>query len=87
MTFFYISDDFENDVRRCIRSWERQDHIIITGATIEGQIREFIGTVQTIDRDPGRAEGKPWRVMIRELTSACQVPVPRVPSTSLSSLA
>ena len=41
---FYISDDFENDVRRCIRSWERQDAIIITGATIEGQIKEFIGT-------------------------------------------
>jgi hypothetical protein len=83
---FYISDDFENDVRRCIRSWERQDPIIITGATIEGQIKEFIGTVQTIDRDPGRAEGKLWRVMIRELTPSSQVPIQRAPS-ALSSLA
>ena len=84
---FYISDDFENDVRRCIRSWERQDPIIITGATIEGQIKEFIGTVQTIDRDPGRAEGKLWRVMIWELTPSSQAPVQRAPSTLLSSLA
>jgi hypothetical protein len=51
MTFFYISDDFANDVRRCIRSWGRQDPIIITRATIEGQIKVYIGTVQTIDRD------------------------------------
>jgi hypothetical protein len=86
MTFFYINDDFENDVRRCIRSWERQDPIIITGATIEGQIKEFIGTVQTIDRDPGRAEGKLWRVMIRELTPSSQMAVQRAPST-LSGLA
>ena len=78
MTFFYIGDDFENDVRRCIRSWERQDLIMITGATIEGEIKEFIGTVQTIDRDPGRAEGRLWRVMIREHTPSSQVSVQRV---------
>jgi hypothetical protein len=87
MTFFYISDDFENEVRLCIRSWERQNPIIITGATIEGQIKEFVGTVQTIDRDAGRAEGKLWRVMIRELTPSSQAPVQRASSTLLSSLA
>jgi hypothetical protein len=47
MTFFYISDDFENDIRRCIQSWERQDRITITGVTVEGQIKDLTGTVQT----------------------------------------
>jgi hypothetical protein len=36
MTFFYISDDLENDVRRCIQSWERQYPIAIRGLTVEG---------------------------------------------------
>jgi hypothetical protein len=35
MTFFYISDDLENDVRRCIQSWERQYPIAIRGLTVE----------------------------------------------------
>jgi hypothetical protein len=41
MTFFYISDDFEDDVRHCIQSWERQHPIAITGLTVEGQVRHF----------------------------------------------
>jgi hypothetical protein len=68
MTFFYISDDFENDVRRCIQSWERQHPIAITGLTVEGQVRHFTGTVQTIDHDSQRAIGRLWRVLIREIS-------------------
>jgi hypothetical protein len=66
MTFFYVSDDLETDIRRCIQSWERQDPITITGVTPEGQIKGFTGTVQTIERDACRAAGKQWRVMIWE---------------------
>jgi hypothetical protein len=67
MTFFYVSDDFETDIRRCIQSWERQDPITVTGITLEGQIKGFTGTVQTIERDFCRAAGRLWRVMIWEL--------------------
>jgi hypothetical protein len=67
MTFFYISDDLENEIRRCIQSWEFQDPITITGVTVEGQIKDFTGTVQTIHRDRRRAAGRLWRVTIREL--------------------
>jgi hypothetical protein len=67
MTFFYISDDLENEIRRCIQSWEFQDPITITGLTVEGQIKGFTGTVQTIHRDRRRAAGRLWRVTIREL--------------------
>ena len=66
MTFFYISDECETDVRRCIQSWERQDPITIIGLTIDGGIKDFTGTVQTIERDTCRVAGKLWRVMIRE---------------------
>jgi len=66
MTFFYISDDLENDIRRCIQSWERQDRITITGVTVEGQIKDLTGTVQTIDRDASRGLGRSWRVVIRD---------------------
>jgi hypothetical protein len=65
MTFFYISDDLENDIRRCIQSWERQDPITITGVTVEGRIKDLTGTVQAIDRDASRGPGRPWRVVIR----------------------
>jgi hypothetical protein len=66
MTFFYISDEFETDVRRCIQSWERQDPITIIGLTVDGGIKDFTGTVQTVERDSCRDAGKLWRVMIRE---------------------
>jgi hypothetical protein len=67
MTFFYISDDLENEIRRCIQSWEFQDPITITGVTVEGQVKDFTGTVQAIHRDRRRAAGRLWRVTIREL--------------------
>jgi hypothetical protein len=66
MTFFYVSDDFETDIRRCIQSWERQDPITVAGITPEGQIKGFTGTVQKIERDSCRAAGALWRVMIWE---------------------
>jgi hypothetical protein len=65
VTFFYISDGFENDIRRCIQSWERQDPITITGVIVEGRIKDLTGTVQAIDRDASRGPGRPWRVVIR----------------------
>jgi hypothetical protein len=67
MTFFYISDDLENDVRRCIQSWERQYPIAIRGLTVEGEVKHFTGTVQTIDHDSKRAIGRLWRVLIQEI--------------------
>jgi hypothetical protein len=66
MTFFYLSDDLENEIRRCVQSWERQVPITIAGATVDGQTKDFTGTVQTIDRDPQRGAGRPWRVIIQE---------------------
>jgi hypothetical protein len=87
MTFFYISDDLEDDIRRCIQSWERQDPIVITGVSIEGQIKEFSGTVQTIHREPGRAEGKLWWVLIRRPRPLGEAPVQRTLSASGSTLA
>jgi hypothetical protein len=66
-TCLYFSDDFENEIRRCVQSWENQSPITITGVTVEGQIKDFTGTVQAIDRDPQHALGKLWRVIIREL--------------------
>jgi hypothetical protein len=67
MTFFYLSDDPENEVRRCVKSWERQLPITIAGVTVDGKTKDFTGTVQTIDHDPQRGAGKLWRVIIREL--------------------
>jgi hypothetical protein len=67
MTSFYVSDDLENEVRRCIQSWEFQDPITITGVTVEGQVKDFTGTVQTIHRDRGGGDGEVLRGAIREL--------------------
>jgi len=54
MTFFYLSDDLDNEIRRCVQSWERQVPITIAGVTVDGQTKDFTGTVQTIDHDPQR---------------------------------
>jgi hypothetical protein len=67
MTFFYLSDGLENEIRRCVQSWERQVPIAITGLTVDGQTKDFTGTVQTIDHDPQRGAGRLWRVIIQEL--------------------
>jgi hypothetical protein len=65
MTFFYISDGNENDIRCCHESRDRP--ITITGLAVDGKMREFTGVVQTIDHDPERPPGKKWRVIIREI--------------------
>jgi hypothetical protein len=69
MTAFYISNDFANDVRRCIRSWECQHPLKIYGVSVEGEVKHFTGTVQTVDHDPQRADGRRWRVIIQVSTA------------------
>jgi hypothetical protein len=66
MMRFYVSDDVENDVRRCIRSWERQHSISVTGRTEAGEIKCFSGTVEAVARAPGLATGELWLVTMRE---------------------
>jgi hypothetical protein len=72
MTFLYIGDDFQNGIRRCIRSWERQYPTAITGLTVDGKVKPL--------RDPSRnrsdsqlAFGRLWCVLIRAI-SPCQKP-------------
>jgi hypothetical protein len=66
MMRFYVSDDVENDVRRCIRSWERQHSISVTRRTEAGEIKCFSGTVEAVARAPGLATGELWLVTMRE---------------------
>jgi hypothetical protein len=66
MMRFYVSDDVANDVRRCIRSWEHQHSISVTGRTETGEIRCFSGTVEAVARAPGFATGELWLVTMRE---------------------
>jgi len=66
---FYVSDDVENDVRRCIRSWEHQHSISVSGRTVTGQTKCFSGTVQAVARAPGLATGELWLVTMGELNS------------------
>jgi hypothetical protein len=65
---FYVSDDVENDVRRCISSWEHQHSISVNGRTVTGTIKCFSGTVEAVARAPELATGDLWRVTMRELT-------------------
>jgi hypothetical protein len=67
MTFFYIGNDNEKDIRRCHESRDRQDPITVTGLTVDGQMKDFTGIVQMIDHDPDRLAGKEWRIIIREI--------------------
>jgi hypothetical protein len=67
---FYVSDDVENDVRRCIRSWEHQHSISVTGRTVRGEIKCFSGTVEAVVRARGFAIGELWLVTMRELKPA-----------------
>jgi hypothetical protein len=70
MMRFYVSDDVENDVRRCIRSWEHQHSISVNGRTVTGKTKCFSGTVQAVTRAPGLASGELWLVAMRESKSA-----------------
>jgi hypothetical protein len=67
MTFFYIGNDSEKDIRRCHESRDHQDAITITGLAVDGQIKDFTGIVQMIDHAPDRPAGKEWRIIIREI--------------------
>jgi hypothetical protein len=67
MLRFYVSDDVENDVRRCTGSWERQQPISVNGRTVKGKTKCFSGTVQAVARAPSLATGKFWLVTMREL--------------------
>jgi hypothetical protein len=69
MTTLYISNDFANDVRRCIRAWECQHTLEFHGVTADGEVKHFTGTVQTVDHDPQRADGRRWRVIIQVSTA------------------
>jgi hypothetical protein len=63
---FYISNDNENDVRRCNESLRTTAPIVITGLTLEGlHLKAFQGIVQSIDGDPKRGWGKRYKVTIR----------------------
>ena len=62
---FYVSDDVESDVRRCIRSWERQHCISVNGKTVTGNTKCFSGTVEAVVRAPSLATGELWLVTMR----------------------
>ena len=62
---FYVSDDVESDVRRCIRSWEHQHSISVTGRTMTGKVKCFSGTVEAVVRAPSLATGELWLVTMR----------------------
>jgi hypothetical protein len=66
MTRFYVSDDVESDVRRCIRSWEYRRAITVNGRTMTGETRSFSGTVEAVARAPSAAAGDLWLVTMRE---------------------
>jgi hypothetical protein len=66
MMRFYVSDDVENEVRRCIGSWEHQHSISVTGRTETGEIKCFSGTVEAVARLPGLVTGELWLVTMRE---------------------
>ena len=64
MMRFYVSDDVENDVRRCIRSWEHRHAITVDGRTVTGEVKSFSGIVEGVARAPGA--GDLWLVTMRE---------------------
>jgi hypothetical protein len=70
MMRFYVSDVVESDVRRCIRSWEHQHSISVTGRTEKGEIKCFSGTVEAVAGAPGLATGELWLVTMKELKPA-----------------
>ena len=86
MMRFYLSDDVENDVRRCIRSWEHQHSISVTGRTETGETKCFSGTVEAVARAPGLATGEFWLVTMRESkpTLDCSMPASEPRQTRLT---
>jgi hypothetical protein len=64
---FYVSDDVENDVRRCIRSWEHRHAITVNGRTVTGEVKSFSGIVEGVARAPSAAAGDLWLVTMRDI--------------------
>jgi hypothetical protein len=64
---FYVSDDVENDVRRCIRSWEHRHAITVDGRTVTGEVKSFSGIVEGVAPAPSAAEGDLWLVTMRDI--------------------
>jgi hypothetical protein len=64
MPQFYISNDDENDVRRCNESRAFRQSITITGLNMNGQVAAFSGFVQSVEHDAKRDGGRRYRVTI-----------------------
>jgi hypothetical protein len=64
MPQFYISNDNENDVRRCTESLTGRRPITITGLNLDGQVAAFTGVVQSVDLDAVRDKGRRYQVTI-----------------------
>ena len=64
MSQFYISNDNENDVRRCNESLTGRRSITITGLNMDGQVGAFTGVVQSVEHDATRDKGRHYRVTI-----------------------
>ena len=65
MPQFYISNDNENDVRRCNKSLVvSRRPITITGLNMDGQVTALTGVVQSVEHDAMRDKGRRYRVTI-----------------------
>jgi hypothetical protein len=64
MPLFYISDDNENDARRCHESRREGVPITITGIGIDGKAATFTGVVQSVADDTARKPGRRYSVTI-----------------------
>jgi hypothetical protein len=64
MPQFYISNDNENDVRRCNESLAFRQLITITGLNMDGQVAAFTGVVQSVAQDAMRDKGRRYQVTI-----------------------
>jgi hypothetical protein len=64
MPLFYISNDDENDVRRCHESRVEGRPITITGIDISGKVAAFTGIVQSVAHDAMRKAGRRYSVTI-----------------------
>jgi hypothetical protein len=64
MRQLYIAN--EKDLGRCRQSMEMQWPLLITGMTIDGHLKTFRGTVQSIDHDADRDDGIHFRITLRD---------------------
>jgi hypothetical protein len=64
MPQLYISNDNENDVRRCNESLAGRRPITMTGLNMDGQVTALTGIVQSVEHDAMRDKGRRYRVTI-----------------------